>query len=250
VVTKAAAVIEMLDNPCILILDGSNTGIAVQPGAHLDMPNCSAVANSISTNAIALQDITSSIAAATVVTAGEISMQGNPIDPFAARPQIARGSPAMIGAPSIADPYAATLTHTSLVAGMASAPTCKSLNSGQISGNCKADDWTVRSGYSVDLSPGTYWLTGELVVQPGGTLQGQGVTIVLTTNPTRGTVGTVDISSGSVVTLQAPNSGTFSGILFLQDPLASGSTNTLEGGTSMKLTGLLYFPKTTVCFPR
>jgi Flp pilus assembly protein TadG len=259
VATKAVAVIEVLDHPCILALAGSGTGLEVLSGAHLSMPNCSAAANSIGAGAIELQDTTSSVTAATLVTAGEISLQGSLIDPAAAPPEFALGSPAMIGAPIIADPYAATLTHTLIVAGMASAPTCRPLSSRHIVGNCKASTWTVRSGHTVDLSPGTYWLTGNLTVQKGGTLEcstcndalGQGVTIILTTtNTTGGAVGNVDISTGAAVTLRAPGSGTFSGILLIQDPLASSSasTNGLEGGPGMKLIGLLYFPKTTVAF--
>ena len=250
VATKAVAVIEVLDHPCILALAGSGTSLEILPGAHLTMPNCSAAANSIGAGAIELQDTTSSVTAATLVTAGEISLQGNPVDPFAAPSEFALGSPAMIGAPSIADPYAATLTHTFIIAGMASAPKCKPLSAGHISGNCKAGTWTVRPGQTVDLSPGTYWLTGNLTVEATGTLQCLSCTIVLTRNTTGSTVGNVDILSGATVTLQAPNSGMFSGILFIQDPLAlsSGSTNGFEGGLSMKLTGLLYFPKTTVAF--
>jgi hypothetical protein len=144
VATKAVAVIEVLDHPCILALGGSGTGLGILSGAHLDTPNCPAAANSIGTGAIELQDTTSSVSAATLVTAGEISLQGSPIDPAAAPPGFALGSPAMIGAPTIADPYAATLTHTFIVAGMASAPTCKPLSSGHITGNCKAGTWTVR----------------------------------------------------------------------------------------------------------
>ena len=258
VATKAVAVIELLDHPCILALAGSGTGLEILSGAHLIMPNCSAAANSIGAGAIELQDTTSSVTAATLVTAGEILLRGSLIDPAAAPPEFALGSSAMIGAPIIADPYAATLTHTLIVAGMVSAPTCRPLSSGHISGNCKAGMWTVRSGDTVDLSPGTYWLTGNLTVQKAGTLDcstcndalGQGVTIILTTSTTGGAVGNVDISTGAAVTLRAPSSGTFSGILFIQDPLASssGSTNGFEGGSGMKLTGLLYFPKTTVAF--
>ena len=259
VATRAVAVIEVLEHPCILALGGSGTGLEILSRAHLVMPNCSAAANSIGAGAIELQDTTSAVTAATLVTAGEISVQGGLIDPAAAPPELALGSAAMIGAPTIADPYAATLTHTLIVAGMASAPNCKPLSSGHVSGNCKAGTWTVRSGHTVDLSAGIYWLTGNLTMQTGGTLEcstcnnalGQGVTIILTTTSTTGgSVGNVDISTGAAVTLRAPSSGKFSGILFIQDPLAvsSGSTNGFEGGPSMKLTGLLYFPKTTVAF--
>jgi len=211
---------------------------AVASNTHLDLPNCSAVANSIGASAIALQDTTSSITAAALVTAGEVSLQGNPIDPASPPPEFALASPAMIGAPSIADPYAATLTHTFLVAGMASAPKCRSLDSGHIKGNCKADTWTVRPGKIVDLSPGTYWLTGDLTVF--GTLQSQGgVTIILT--------GALTFASGATINLIAPSSGPFAGIVLIQDSngLPAG-TISIEPAAGVTLNGLVYFPKASV----
>jgi len=56
-----------------------------------------------------------------------------------------------------------------------------------------------------------------------------------------------------MVTLRAPNSEAFSGLLFIQDPLAipaGGNTpdSVLAGGSGMNLTGLLYFPTTKVRF--
>jgi len=84
-----------------------------------------------------------------------------------------------------------------------------------------------------------------------------GVTIILTTtNTASGNVGNVNIASGATVTLQAPNSGSFSGMLFIQDlasAIGAGVTYTsggssLQGGPTMNLTGLLYFPGTSVQF--
>src|SRR5215472_270175 len=80
------------------------------------------------------------------------------------------------------------------------------------------------------------------------------LTVILTTlNPNGGTVGNVQISRGSTVTLQAPSSGTFSGLLLIQDPLAASAAGAtadtaFNGGLGMNLTGLLYFPSTTVAF--
>jgi hypothetical protein len=53
--------------------------------------------------------------------------------------------------------------------------------------------------------------------------------------------------------LQAPRAGPFSGFLLLQDPLTISAgedepDNALDGGPTMNLTGLLYFPTTSVAF--
>lgn len=102
---------------------------------------------------------------------------------------------------------------------------------------------------ALTLSPGTYWITdGPLDLQANALLKCTSCTIILTTG-TAGILGNVQISSGTTVTLQAPNSGTFSGLLLIQDPVNPPSvTSVLQGGGNMNLTGLLYLPNTTVGF--
>src|ERR1700746_2884078 len=65
-----------------------------------------------------------------------------------------------------------------------------------------------------------YHIWGSL--EPGITCKtcsgSYGVTVILTTTGATGvTIGNVQISPGSMVTLPAPNSGRFSGLFFLQD---------------------------------
>ena len=139
IASTAVAVIEVLNNPCILALGTNSTDVEIAASTRLDMPDCSVAANSISSTAIELRSSTSAVAAATLVTAGEISLQGTPIDPAAPPPQFALSSPAMIGAASVADPYAGILSHGFLIAGMPAAPSCASKTTGQLtiySGNC------------------------------------------------------------------------------------------------------------------
>ena len=83
IATKSVAVIEVLENPCILALGTSGRDVEISDLSGIDMPECSAAANSVGNSAIDLHGSTSSITAATLVTPGEISLQGNPIDPAA-----------------------------------------------------------------------------------------------------------------------------------------------------------------------
>ena len=119
----------------------------------------------------------------------------------------------------------------------------------------------IEAGAAIDLAPGAYYVTnGDFSVASTAIVTCRtcdstgGVTIVLTaTTASAEAVGKVDILPGATVTLQAPKSGDFSGLLFVQDPLAASagddvSSNALDGGPSMNLTGLLYFPSTTVAF--
>jgi len=259
VANKAVAVIEVLDNPCILALGTANTGVELAASTSLFMPNCSIVANSVSGTAIELLSSSSSITAATLVTAGEIAVQGNPIDPAAPPPEFSLGSLAEIGAPTVADPYASTLSHSYITAGM---PTslCKPTTSGSVTvyktGNCKFSGLDIKTGYTVDLAPGTYWVTGNLVVQSNGRLEcsicdpvkGTGVTIILTSQTSK--IGYVSISNATFE-LNAPSSGRFAGVVMVQD--ANGlpytrSYNTVTGAAGATLNGLVYFPKTSMTF--
>jgi putative Flp pilus-assembly TadE/G-like protein len=130
----------------------------------------------------------------------------------------------------------------------------------QISGGIQIKSQTV------NLSPGTYWINnGDLQLGPGGgtsllectTCNGGslGVTIIFTTTGAPNKIGAVQMQSTSaqIGNLNAPNSGTFKGLLFVQDTVAGASystSGTLQGGPSAALVadGLIYIPHTTLAF--
>jgi Flp pilus assembly protein TadG len=280
IANTAVAAIEVLDHPCILALGTNSTDVEIAASTQLDMPSCSVAANSISSAAIELRSSTSAVAAATLVTAGEISLQGIPINPAAPPPEFALSSPAMIGAPSVADPYAGTLTHAFLIAGM---PTRNCKPSGHVTaypGNCAipgksltapqillsantqiSGSWHITSGQTVDLSPGTYWVTGNLTLQSLAVLKcstcdntkGAGVTIILTAQTNK--IGVMSVASNATLTLNAPHSGPFRGLSIIQDSngLPAGTTytstqSTIGGTPGAMLNGLVYFPNSSMIF--
>jgi len=116
----------------------------------------------------------------------------------------------------------------------------------------------VDSNPIVDLQPGTYYMKGGGFTVNGGTVRcssctpgGAGVTIVFTTpsNGNTNQIGTLSIAGGAAVTLNAPNSGTYKGLLFYQDPRAPTQNNndaTINGGSGTVLNGAIYFPSNTV----
>ena len=263
IATKAVAVIEVLDNPCILALATSGTGVEVDNFSRLDMPNCSVAANSIGMSAINLQSNTSSIAAETLVTAGEVSFQGNPINPATPPPEFILTSQPMIGAPSIADPYAGTLTHTFLTTGMPPAGTCKSSTKGSVKtysqANCVIAGLSIKIGQTVNLIPGKYWITGNLTIGSNGVLKCptwdnvKGVTIILIAHNNK--IGYVTMASNATLNLNAPSSGPFAGLVFVQDSngLPNGTTYTSTHSAfgmspGATLNGLVYFPNSSVTF--
>ncbi len=88
------------------------------------------------------------------------------------------------------------------------------------------------------LSPGVYVVDGgDIDIQ--GSLTGTDVTIVLTDD-----AGEIRVNANSTMSLQAPTSGTYAGIAFYQDRAASTGayTHLFNGGASMEIEGVLYFP--------
>lgn len=91
------------------------------------------------------------------------------------------------------------------------------------------------------LSAGTYILVGGgLTTQSSNsTLTGTGVTIYNTFDSTH-TYGGINISANSNITLKAPNSGTYAGILFFEDRNAPPTADTYGGGSTAVYQGVIY----------
>ena len=107
---------------------------------------------------------------------------------------------------------------------------------------------TINSADVVNFPAGTYIVNGSFTINGGanvcnqvaagctaGGAQNAGVTFYITNGGTVKTNGTSDIS------LSAPNSGTYAGILFYQDPLDT-STAIMDGTANSFFQGALYFP--------
>jgi Putative Flp pilus-assembly TadE/G-like len=262
IASRAVAVLSVLGDVCVLALSATGTGVEVDSASHLEALGCAVAANSTSENAINIRNHSGALSAATLVTPGEISLQGSAIDPGSPPSQFSPTPRMLIGATSIPDPYANTLTHAFLSSQIPA--TRAAINSWQtgtttvVPGHYSGG-MSVGTNASVDLLPGVYYVTeGDFSIASGARATcttcggGNGVTIVLT-SANAAAVGNVQIASGATVTLRSPNCGTFSGLLFIQDPLAiptGGNTpdSVLAGGSTMNLTGLLYFPTTEVRF--
>ena len=102
---------------------------------------------------------------------------------------------------------------------------------------------TIEAHANVTFWSGTYVIkNGEFRIAAKSTVYGDGVTFYLVGNNTK-----VTIVSGSNVTLKAPTSGTYEGILFAQDPASNpGGVNIIAGGANTTLVGALYFPTQTL----
>jgi hypothetical protein len=88
-----------------------------------------------------------------------------------------------------------------------------------------------------------------------GTINCTGCTIVLTNTSTasNATIGTFTTNAQASNNITAPSSGCnlgdagcFKGIAIYQDRRASGTTNTVNGGSGNVIQGAVYFPKTVL----
>jgi hypothetical protein len=94
----------------------------------------------------------------------------------------------------------------------------------------------------ITMSPGTYFLNGNLSVSGGATLTGTtGVTLVFLGN------ASASFTGGSVVRLTAPTTDATAGMVMFGDRTMTLGTNfNLAGGTSFLFTGAVYLPRAAV----
>lgn len=131
---------------------------------------------------------------------------------------------------------------------------------------------SITSKSNVYFTAGTYYISnGDLVIRSdnnvscsncnasgSGAGAGSGTTFVLTqTSGNNSDIGGVSITSENNITLNAPNSGTYKGVLFYQDlrvaPGTMASTSkifTLSSLNNATLSGAVYFPNNAINISR
>jgi hypothetical protein len=110
-------------------------------------------------------------------------------------------------------------------------------------------------------SNGLFWMTdGDLQLGPGGgTLEctacssatGVGVTIIFTAGPANKIGAPTMQSNATINNLNAPRSGTYAGLLMVQDTVSGASYTTsakFDGTPGQTLNGLVYLPNSSLGF--
>ena len=283
IANRAVAKVVPLDSPCSYVLNPTAPkALSITGSATLSSPGCSICVDSTASDSIYMQGANNAVLTAdTIITAGGIATTG--------QPTFNLNYPAQVGAPPCADPYASTLTHSFLTSGMPTTP-CLPLppdltnNVITVSINCSiagtlaqapkkggtvnmlgntqiTGGWDIKNE-TVNLTPGTYWITGgNLALDSNSTLEctacvpgSLGVTIILTTDGTQQVGNVTQAANATVDSLNAPGSGTFQNLLLIQDSnglpagtAPTGST-TFRGTPGQTLDGLVYFPDTNLTF--
>jgi Flp pilus assembly protein TadG len=101
-------------------------------------------------------------------------------------------------------------------------------------------DINLSSQSTLTLGAGLYVVTGTISLGGQTSIFGSGVTIYLPN-------GGVSMAGGASVSLSAPSSGTWQGILFYQKR-GNATQSTLVGGTNQQMNGVLYFPSANLTY--
>jgi hypothetical protein len=107
----------------------------------------------------------------------------------------------------------------------------------------------LNAGAEVTLNPGIYYLDGgDLTVNGGATLTGDGVTLVFTSKNRNG-FATASINGGATINLTPPKTGATAGIVMFGDRgIPTGSSFKFNGGAQQYLGGAIYLPTAAISF--
>jgi Flp pilus assembly protein TadG len=215
---------------CIYAIDPSAADALEESGGATITANCGIIVDSDSTTAaIDLSGGKTKLVGSSIGVVGGVTDTGG-----------SSFSPAPItGIAPLPDPlsYLQPPTLGSCMTGL-SESNATSGNGGAIGPGTYCSGIKVSGGNTLNLSSGTYILTGSngLNVSGGSNIIGSSVTIY------NGGTGQINISGGSTTSLTAPTTEPYEGILIYQDK-SNTTSATISGGSGTVYQGALYFPK-------
>ncbi len=225
---RAIAKPEELGEACMLALDPNASGAINFTGtSDVNLDGCSVVSNSTADDAFTLSG-SAKLSSYCAGSAGGISSTSTGMD-------LTGCSRARERIPRIEDPYASvpepTVTGPCKTPNVFEGPTSSTYN---ITGG-RYCGLTIKR--TVNLAPGMYIVDGgDLVITSTAHLNGSGVTFFLT-NGAR-----LIIDGGADVTISAPTSGTYSGLLFFADRSGPSLVHQLSGSATSLFSGAIYLP--------
>jgi Flp pilus assembly protein TadG len=241
-ITVSSTVTQVARTPSVCVL-GLSGGVNVSGSGTLDATGCSVASDAAGPGSISIGG-SGAISAEALISVGGCSGCSGSTVPYKEYQ------------PAVADPFQSlqTIRYPSSCPSTAVSPPTTSGSVSNPTGTVYwCSDLKLASSTTIDLRPGTYILydagvklTGQSSItcsscSPGGS----GVTIVLT-GRSPGKVGSWDIAGGATVSLNAPSSGPYAGVVLYRDVIAADTDNNLTGGGALKLNGGIYFPSSTV----
>jgi Flp pilus assembly protein TadG len=224
---RAVATYNDVAPACMLGLNKSapNT-VQFWGNAYADFTSCNIVSDSIASNAFSVGG-SARVIAPCVETVGGDNVQ--------ASLTLTSCSSVTTNAPYVQDPYANVPSP--------SVGTCsnQSGNGGTLNPATFCGGLSLKN--NVTLNPGVYVINGgTLKVNANANVTGTGVTFYLTNG------ATVQFNGSAQISLTAPTSGSYAGLVLYGDRTQPTASNTINGNASSSITGAIYFPSQEVDF--
>ncbi|MDG4898827.1 pilus assembly protein TadG-related protein [Mesorhizobium sp. WSM4976] len=223
---RAVALITDASKACVLALNRSASQAALFSGStSVKFNGCSVMSDSIASDALKVQG-SAGLQADCLISAGGVVLN-NPVT-MGCNAAITQALPA-------ADPFAG-------LPAPAASNSCQNVNGNKTTQTIQPGTYCngMNLNGNVTLSPGVYVVQGNLKINAGAVIQGDGVTIYMAGS------STVSMNGNATVTLSAPTSGTYSGMLFYGDRTGTAAQSTFNGTADSLLTGAIYFPRQQV----
>jgi Flp pilus assembly protein TadG len=220
--TGSAEVVTTVVQACVIAL-GPGQDITIENNAGIDQNGCSTLSNgSVFLKNNGFITNTGGVRAAGSVTLSNGSSIAGPI---------------MQNGGTFSDPLAnnAAIQAAETTAASASGSTVTkggTINPGSYSG------FDLPNNAVLNLNPGTYYINGDIKTKNGVTINGTGVTLVMT--------GTVTFGNNAIINIVAPNAGATSGIPGMSFIGTSSNTLTINNNANLIATGVIYYPKGTI----
>ncbi|WP_395672934.1 TadE/TadG family type IV pilus assembly protein [Phenylobacterium sp.] len=222
---RAVGLYRIASNACVLALSrDAGPAVNIKGSARLELQGCDVVANSVADDALNVWGAARLTADCAVSAGGVRNKDGM---------RLAECGAPVTQAPPVEDPL-------------------KDLPEPSPTGPCQNDkaDVLVPGRYcsgldlkgDVRLEPGVYHLAGDFRANANASVSGEGVTIYMSDG------AEVRINGGAQLTLSAPSSGTYAGVLFFGDRDSTGGDNVFNGNARSRFTGHLYFPSQSVTY--
>jgi Flp pilus assembly protein TadG len=221
---RAVAAFSTASGACILALDPSASKAANFSGSSsLTLDGCSVMANSLAADAVNLQGA-GQLTTDCLISVGGAQTTSNVHYNTCTAP--------ITNAPPVADPFANIPAPSTTGA-------CQPSNGATLQPGIYCGGLSLSGAKT--LSPGTYVVEGDFKTNANAVIVGAGVTIYVTSG------GKVSMNGNATVTLSAPTSGTYSGLLFFGDRTDTSNV-TFNGTAASQMTGNLYFANQAVSY--
>jgi Flp pilus assembly protein TadG len=226
---RAVALTVDYSKACVLALDKTAAiGVKVGGSTTVSLTGCSVMANSTSATSV-------DAFGAAVLTTECVIAAGKVYEQHAYNIEMGCAN-AIENAPFAPDPYAALVEPAT----PANAPNPTGPAANRVySPGYYPSGLSFSGNGTVTLSPGVYVVNTEFKTNGNVTINGTGVTIILKPS------ATVSMNGTARITLQAPTSGTYKGMLFFGSRTGTG-TNTFNGTANSRMTGAIYTPNQAV----